>query len=559
MRFLRQTTVLTGLLLAAAFAAGAQAPPQQPAVEPPASIFGEQIEVRVVNVEVVVTDKQGNRVAGLQPGDFRLKVDGKDVPIEYFSEVRGGQAIAAGANTANTAAESPVPGLPSLAPGSPVGTSYLVFVDDYFAIAPRRNEVLRALKGQIAQLGPEDRMALVAYDGRELEMLSTWSNSERTLSRALDQAISRQAFGFQRLAELRSFETSSRLNASMGVVPGPRSTFGKQLDLEEISYAERLANQVGRVVSAAVSTLRGFASPPGRKVMLLLSGGWPYSPADFVINDPGRPIVSRDLPRGEELLRPLTDTANRLGYTLYPVDVPGVEANGPDASLGAPRDVGMNLREQEMHASLQFVAAETGGKALLNSLRERALPDVAADTRSYYWLGFTPAWQRNDKRHEVAVEVTRPGLEVRSRDSFLDLSRKTEVSMMVESAMLFGSAPGSVPMPMQVGKPVRAGRREIEVPITLAIPVDAITVVPVEGKHVAELELRVAAVDSDGNRSAIPVLPLRIALDDPAQAAGKHVRYDTKIRLRRIGQHLIVAVFDPLSNRILTAEADVTP
>ena len=43
-------------------------------------------------VEAVVTDRQGNRVTGLKPGDFRLEVDGKAVPIEYFNEVRGGQA-----------------------------------------------------------------------------------------------------------------------------------------------------------------------------------------------------------------------------------------------------------------------------------------------------------------------------------------------------------------------------------------------------------------------------------------------------------------------------------
>ena len=555
MRFLRKTTAFTGLLLALGVAAGAQTPPQQPAAEPPASAFGEQIEVRVVNVEVVVTDKQGNRVAGLQPRDFVLRVDGKDVPVEYFSEVRGGQAIATGA----TEAEPSLPGLPSLAPGTSVGISYLVFIDDYFTIAPRRNEVLKALKGQLGQLGPEDRMAIVAFDGRSLEMLSTWSNSERTLGRALEQAIGREAYGFQRLSELRSFETTRRLNATIGVVPGPRSPYYTQLDLEEQSYAEQLAGQVERVAAAAASTLRGFASPPGRKVMLLLAGGWPSSPADYVVNNPNRPVVDRQVPRGEDLLRQLTDTANRLGYTLYPIDVPGLESTDRDSATGSPVDTGLNLREQEVHASFHIIAAKTGGKAFFNSLRESALPDVATDTRSYYWLGFTPAWQKNDARHKVTVEVTRPGLEVRSRDSFLDLSRKTEVSMQVESAMLFGSGPGTSAMPMEVGKPVRAGRRQIEVPITLAIPADAITLVPLEGKHVAELELRVASVDAEGNRSDIPVIPLRLALGDISQVAGKFIRYDTKLRLRRIGQHLIVAIFDPLSSRLFTAEADVTP
>src|SRR3954453_15240570 len=125
-------------LLAAFLApAAAQQPPaaNQPANQPPPSIFGETIEVRVVNVEVVVTDKQGNRVAGFTPSDFRLKVDGKVVPIEFFNEVRGGSAIALAESEA-----SAVKGLPSLAPGSPVGTSYLVFIDNLFSLPPRRNE-----------------------------------------------------------------------------------------------------------------------------------------------------------------------------------------------------------------------------------------------------------------------------------------------------------------------------------------------------------------------------------------------------------------------------------
>ena len=529
---------------------------QPPAAEPPASIFGEQIEVRVVNVEAVVTDKDGNRVSGLAPSDFVLKVDGKTVPIQYFSEVRGGQAIAPGA----AAAAEPLPGLPTLAPGSAVGTSYLVFIDDFFSIQPRRNEVLRSLKDELSRLRPEDRMAIVAYDGRSLDMLSTWSNSDRILSRAFDQALGRPAYGTQRLAERRSFDTTQRINTSVGVVPGPRSAFSRQLSIEERGYAEQLAGEVTRTVNAAVSTLRGFASPPGRKVMLLLAGGWPYSPADYAINDLNRVLVSsREVPRGEELLRPLADTANLLGYTIYTVDVPGVDVQGPDASEESPAAAtGLNVREQEIHHSLEYVADKTGGRALLNSLRDKALPTAEADTRSYYWLGFTPGWQKNDKRHEVVVEVTRPGLRVRSRDSFLDLSRKSEVSMAVESAMLFGSPPGTTPMPMQVGTPVREGRKEMVLPITLAIPVAGLTVVPLEGKHVAEMELRVAAVDENGDRSDVPVVPLRMTLDQPPPAEA-YLRYDTKIRLRRIAQHLIVAIFDPLSGHILTAETDVKP
>lgn len=530
------------------------------AQQPEPSVFGEQIEVRVVNVEVVVTDKQGNRMADLKPSDFRLKVDGKPVAIEYFNEVRGGQAIA----LAEGGSESPntVKGLPSLAPGTPVGTSYLVFIDNFFSVAPRRDEVLRSLKDQLSRLGPEDRMAIVAYgggsaNGGSVEMLTSWTNSQRQLGQAIEKAIGDRAYGVTRLAELRSFESGRRL-PGVSFEPTPRQAFTQRLDIEELEYADRLAGQTERAVLAATGTLRGFASPPGRKVMLLLSGGWPFSPVDFVVNNPNRPILDREVPRGEEIFRPLVDTANRLGYTIYTVDVPGVESGTVDAAQASPSPAGLNIREQEHQAALTFVADQTGGKAMLNAQSMNVLPAVEQDTRSYYWLGFTPSWQGNDKRHRVDVEVVRPGLKVRSREDFLDLSRKAEVSMQVESAMMFGGAPDSGPLAVQIGTPVAAGRKEMEVPVALAIPVDAVTFIPLDGKWVAEVELRVAALDTAGNRAPVPVVPVTLK-SDVEPKAGTAIRYETRLKLRRLPHEVTLAVFDPQSGKILTAKTEIAP
>ena len=550
MRTFRSLGLALPALLASLVPAAAQQP--APAAQTP-SVFGEQIEVRVVNVEAVVTDRQGNRVTGLKPGDFRLEVDGKAVPIEYFNEVRGGQAVAPGEQEQN----SPVKGLPSLAPGSPVGTSYLVFVDDYFSMGPRRDELLRDLKGQLSQLGPEDRMAIVAWDGGRVEMLSSWSSSERQLGTAIEKAIGRKAFGVARLAELRTFQASQRLTGD-NFEPGPRAAFAQRLDFQEIEYAQRMAGQTERAVTAAASALRGFASPPGRKVMLLLSGGWPFSAIDYVVNNPNRPVTERVTPPGEQVFQPLVDTANRLGYTLYTVDVPGIESGTVDAALAGPSPTGINLREQEHEASLRYVAEQTGGEALVNSANAKLLQAAESDTRSYYWLGFTPAWQGNDKRHKVKLSVTPAGLRVRARTDFLDLSRRAETSMIVESAMLFGGSPDMRAIPLKLGTVAAAGRREMDVPVSLAVPVDALTFVPIDGKYKAELELRVSAVDSSGNRAPVPVIPIALSADEQPKT-GTFVKYDTKIRMRKMPHHLMLALFDPLSGKILTAETDVVP
>src|SRR5829696_2630862 len=170
----------------AAFAVPLAATAQQgpPAGSPP--VFGESVDVRVVNLEVVVTDRDGNRVPNLAPGDFRLRVDGKDVPIEYFTEVREGRSMAQSTEPAEETAQAGTSGTQSVAPAGAVGTYYLVFIDDFFAATPRRNDVLKALKADLARLGPEDRMAIVAYDGGRLAMVSNWSGSRSDLERAFD-------------------------------------------------------------------------------------------------------------------------------------------------------------------------------------------------------------------------------------------------------------------------------------------------------------------------------------------------------------------------------------
>src|SRR5688572_7918760 len=155
----------TAALGATAFASPAAAQQQPPPPSGPPSdeavplVFGEVLDVRVVNVEVVVTDKDGERVRGLGAKDFRLKVDGQEVPIDFFSEILGGAVVAR--ERADDTKE-----VPALAPGQPVGTSYLVFIDDFFSIARDRDRVLERLEEQAKAMQPEDRMAVVAFDGQ---------------------------------------------------------------------------------------------------------------------------------------------------------------------------------------------------------------------------------------------------------------------------------------------------------------------------------------------------------------------------------------------------------
>lgn len=518
--------------------------------------FAEVIDVRVVNVEVVV-EENGARVRGLGPNDFELLVDGKEVPIEYFTEVEGGQAVDRTAQQDAT--------VPALAPGAAVGTSYFIFIDDFFARPNDRDRVLNGMIEQLPNLGPEDRMAIVAFDGKAIEMLSTWTSSVPDLTRALKKAKDRTAYGLQRVAEQRLFESARDIeelrSSTRRGLSNNAGDFRRSLSLEEEQLARRVAEQVERAATAAASALRSFANPPGRKVMLLLSGGWPADPATWVTLDPYISASFSGVKRARDLYGELYDNANRLGYTIYPVDVPGLVASGIEATESSLEASQLNLdrlieRQRQEESALFEIAERTGGVALINTANVNAFERVVSDTRSYYWLGFTPEWRGDDQGHRISVELRRKGPKVRTRQGFSDLSRATEVNMMVESALLFGDPPTAEPLKIEAGRGQKQGIGKRDVPLKVYIPLSALTFLPDAEGIRAEAELRVAVLDDDGNSSEIPVVPILIN-GKQAAAPGQVQIFETRLRMRTKAHQLVVSIYDKVSGKILSAKTAV--
>jgi len=382
------------LLVLAALLVTALPLPAQEEPEPPA--FGEVIDVRVINVEAVVTGRGGERVRGLSKDDFQLLVDGREVPIEFFNEVVDGTMVNG----------ELVTGEPSAA--DVVGRSVLVFVDDSFAIASQRNIVLDQIGASLARLSPHDQVAIAAFDGKRLERLLDWTSEAGRISAALAVERGRKPDGLTaRVHEIQEFP----------------------------DFGERLSN----AVNAAAAAMSGLPAPPGRKVMLLLSGGWPLveAPSRRAFGD--RNSAWTDTGSGEDFFRPLIDTANLLGYTLYPVDVPGFSSGaGPGVLAEAPGPAGpiTSGREQATDYALNFLAQATGGKAAVNSARLEALERMAADTSAYYWLGFTPAWKADDQQHRIELKPRRRGLRVRTRNGFTDVSCQTQVLLNADGTLV---------------------------------------------------------------------------------------------------------------------------
>lgn len=500
--------------------------------------YGESIDVRVVNVEAVVTDREGNRVRGLAAGDFRLLVDGREVPVDYFTEVAEGVALPIPPSGA-TDPESSTVSAP--APAGPVGRSYLVFIDDSFSIAAQRDLVLWQIERDLGRLGPEDRMAVVEFDGNFLHRLADWTGDRAVLAAAFAEARQRPAGGLLFLAERRSSLGRGRIGSGLfqdGNVD--RLDLERLLDAEQtLDMTPRQYSQLVRVVDAAAAALRGFSLPSGRKSMLLLSGGWPIKYPTYG----------------------LVQEANRLGYTLYPVDVPGVDVafTPGDVTLEAPAaQAGIMTSEWELaaHDTLHSLAAETGGRAAINSARLSAMKRAEEDTRSYYWLGFSPAWKADDQHHGIELEVRRPGLAVRARSGFSDLSPATLAHMETENLLLFGVPEGSLAaarLDVEMGEPRKAGWQSIELPVTLVFPAGALTA----GQE-TDLVLSVGALDKYGARSDLPQVHIKVSLPEGTEA-DTPVRSQVTLKLRKTQQRLVFQVRDPETGSSLAGEVSFQP
>ncbi|MEM8962947.1 MAG: VWA domain-containing protein [Acidobacteriota bacterium] len=449
--------------------------------EEPVPLFDEMVDVRVINVEVVVTDGSGQRVVGLPPSTFELLVDGSPVTIEYFSETRDGHAVASGAEVWQ---------LPALEADVEVGRSILVFIDDFFTVAARRDRALDALRDQLSLVGPRDRMAIVAYDGTRLDMLSTWTSELNVLERALEAAVEREAQGLKR-----------RLKAPSG---------------------EEDAEHLDQAVDAVVSTLQGFARPPGRKILLLYAGTWPAG---------ALPDGRGSFTSAEARIDRLAAAANRLGYTVYPVDV---------------GDRGLSL--------LTAAGEQTGGSALYRRQRAVALENVTDDTRSYYLLGFSPTDGENAQR-TIEVMVDDPGLEVRTRRGFDDFSRDSELDMRALSTLLFGGGRAS-------GLGVELGEATpmedlVTVPLTLTVPKDVVSFLDQgAGQKAADLDLRTVTRDVEGAHSDVERQSVRVVIDG---AIPTTVEVATSVTVSREARDMALTLHDPLSGRVIDAVVSLVP
>jgi len=400
-------TALLVLLAGAALDAGQNPPAQPPAAPPPQ---GPTFKVRVdyVEVDVVVTDRQGNLVRDLKKEDFQVLEDGKSQTINTFTMVD----IPVERADRPLFAESPIE--PDVKTNEKPfdGRVYVMVIDDLHTRFGRSIRVKTAAKQFIERrLGANDLMAVVhtagATDGNQ-----EFTSNKRLLLAAVDKTNGRK------LDSATANKTREYNNTR---------DFRNQGDpLNDPDDAERGFN-----ARNTLDTLRNvadwFGSVRGRrKAILFVSEGIDYDIYDMIAQS-GSTHQSASLVM--DATRDAIAAATRSNVAIYGIDPRGltdlgdesieIQSYPDDTSLG----IGAGSLQNELRLaqdSLRTLSDETGGFAVVNKNDfATAYQRIVEDNSSYYVLAYYPPDPRPGRLHKIDVRVTRPGLTVRARKGYV--------------------------------------------------------------------------------------------------------------------------------------------
>jgi VWFA-related protein len=515
------------------------------AQEPPPT-FTEEVEVRVMDIDVVVTGRDGRPVTDLKREDFTIRIDGKPVPVDYFARVDEGTIHAPDLATA-----SPDQVLAAYRSGEEayVPRHLLMYVDVGHHDPNGRKRGLEALRDLVTRMGPNDRGRVVLFDRRPKE-LTEWTSSKEALFAALTR-VEKAGVGMSRLMTER--QTLREIDAT------PRRSTREFLVRQ---YAEQERAEIRGLLQDLDAEIATLAPLAGKKAFLFVSGGFDFQPgyamANYALGQAS--LLSVDVRNVSEELDAISRRANASEVTFYTVDARGLEAEGLSASNDDPLlsrpGVSFAARQDSQHG-LSYLARETGGLALLNSNDlQGGLARVYRDTSVYYSIGVTVSKLPATAYEDVRVDVNRPGVTVRARRGYAPRSDEDRARDRVQATLRTNLSYAGIPATLQTAPPVRAKGGRYSLPIAVTFPASALTFSTGGGDRRAAADVYIAAQDDSGRMSEISKDEATFTLPAGRDEATPLV-YNATLTTRKGNHRIVVNVRDRVTGRMGTAKADL--
>ena len=367
-----------------------------------------RIDTRLVQVNVVVHNKDGTPVADLTKDDFTLLDGGKPRSISFFSVDRNNAPRAAAPKLPPNAFAND----PAYESNRPANLT-IVLLDGANTKLADQSYARQQLTKFLNAIKPDDKVALYAL-GAQLRIVQDFTGDRAQLLRSA--AKSTGATNGDLAAEAMKSPTTG-----VAVI----DAILREMDA---AFADQMqAARIRRSYQALAAIADHVAQVPGRKNLVWLSSAFPLM---MHLDDPG---AFRNARRVKDAFADERERATRAlvkaDVAIYPVDARGLIGVPPsmtaDASSSGRTRTSLPAAVMKEAAegieAMDELAAETGGRAFHDSNDLAAAVQSAVDDSAVtYTLGFYPDPDRLDgKFHELTVKLKRKGVNVRFRKGYV--------------------------------------------------------------------------------------------------------------------------------------------
>jgi VWFA-related protein len=367
-----------------------------------------RVATRLIQVNVIVTDRHGDPVTGLTKDKFEIFDQGRPQKIVFFTEQRP---------------------QPSAAPPR-VGTGALVFSnrpDDrsegshsmtvvlFDRLNTRFEESAFAkarLEKFLSGVRPDDRIALYGLSSG-LVVLHDFTDDAATLKRALDEFKPVES----RETTVTTFKESNTGHPIMDF-------FNNKGD--QVASDIYMTGRVGRTAAALEAIANHLIGISGRKSLVWVSSAFPmtigYFQKRIMGANPQKGYFNADVERAGRAL-------SNANVAIYPADAKGLATltGGAFDASTSPNRIIYTVRPPAEQApvieieTMQNLAEATGGRIFINTNDIGGAVRRAIDDSLYtYTIAYYPDHdQWNGKFREIKMKVDRPGTEVRNRRGYL--------------------------------------------------------------------------------------------------------------------------------------------
>ncbi|HEX7708470.1 MAG TPA: VWA domain-containing protein [Thermoanaerobaculia bacterium] len=518
---------------------------------------GETIEVSIINVDVVVTDKAGNRVRGLTSDDFELLENGKKKAISNFAEYSSGVESGVVAEEGEAEAER---------------RTIVVFVERFHLPLSQSKPLMAAIKQMLRDVvRPGDAVSVIAWDG-EIDTLVEYTDDLEPVEAALDlvgTAAATVSFDLRgrlrddveamRLYQLELAEMLRRYEIETVTLMPPERAGDATVSLQ----AHRALGEMKRKIAAVNAVIHTMAGGRGKKMLLLATNRLSeYAGAEYGFGGgEGRltPEFKRDFD-AKPLIRTMIDNANASGVTIYPLYPAGLAYTTLDAARDSvPDGVSDNLALMNETVMLRDVALRTGGAAAWHTSEVvKLMPRIRDDVTDYYSLAYRIETKREDRARNIDVKPKNSAYTVRARRQFVERSDESQMKDRVVAMLFHDVETPQFPITAQLGER-QSGKRPEVLPLKVQIPIRHLTLLPQDGKHVGSFSVFVAS-RGDASTSAVVAKETQnfdIAESDLERAMSGHFTYNFDLQVDRNTDRLAIGVVDELSRTFSLLRLDV--